>query len=173
MEVNYLEEKSLEFCGEVLSDREHYSELCWLIEKFYAQKLDELKKELISYAWIGEERETAFFFCLDFLINQVKVEYNSKTAKSLLFEKDGLQKTFLHIFCLNKRIWSEKSFTKLLNKLKEFRKIFPEEEFKEFLIHRDFSNRTFLHLLPNLIHLKWHLIFCIHNLESILYKNFY
>ncbi len=49
---------------------------------------------------------------------------------------------------MNIREWSDKSFTILLNKLKEFRKFVPEEEFKEFLIHRDFSNRTFLHLLP-------------------------
>jgi hypothetical protein len=39
LKENHQKEKTFEFCGKFLSDRENFSELCWLIEKFFAQKI--------------------------------------------------------------------------------------------------------------------------------------
>jgi hypothetical protein len=35
-----------------LSDRENFSELCWLIEKFFAQKIQWNKKSIRLSCWI-------------------------------------------------------------------------------------------------------------------------
>jgi hypothetical protein len=122
----------------LLSDRENFSELCWLIEKFFAQNLESTKKALVYFAEVGEENEAAFFLCLDILIIELK------TGKNLLFEQDGGKETFLLKFCEYDYRWSEESVQKLFNKLKELKNFLAEKDFKDFLKLRDDFGRTFL-----------------------------
>jgi hypothetical protein len=137
-------EETFEFCGKLLSDRENFSELCWRIEKLFAQNLEATKKALDYFAEVGEENEAAFFLCLDILIIELK------TGKNLLFEQDEDKETFLHKFCFNDYRWSEESVKKLFNKLKILKKFVPEKDFKDFLLLRDgFFGRTFLQMIES------------------------
>jgi hypothetical protein len=148
LKKNYENMKTIKICGKLLSDRENFSELCWLIEKFFAQNLEATKKALNYLADFGEENEAAFFLCLDILINQLKSGKSSETAKNLLFGQDEEKQTFLHKFCFNEN-WNEKSFQKLFQKLKELKKKIRQNEFKELLMHHDFLHWTFLQYLHN------------------------
>jgi hypothetical protein len=128
----------------LLSDRENFSELCWLIEKFFAQNLEATKKTLDNFAWVGDKNEAAFFLCLDILIIELK------SGKKLLFGQDENKLTFLHKFCRYDYKWSEESVKKLLNKLKKMKNFLPEKDFKDFLKLRDgFYGRTFLQLIES------------------------
>jgi hypothetical protein len=124
-------EETFKFCGKLWNDRENFSELCWLIEKLFAQNLEATKKALDNFAWGGEKNEAAFFLSLDILIIELK------TGKNLLFEQDEDKTTFLHKFCWYDYNWSEESVKKLFNKLKELKKFLPEKIFKDFLKLRD------------------------------------
>ncbi len=70
----------------------------------------------------------------------MKTGKNSEDAKNLLFEKDERNRTFLHRICSNEN-WSEKSFKKFFDKLKELKMIISEKEVKEL----DNDGRNFLH----------------------------
>jgi hypothetical protein len=128
----------------LLSEKEKFSEICWLIEKFFEEKLIERKISLRRFAGIGEENENLFFLLLEILLNRLKTEKDSKIVRNLFFVQDGDNRTFLHCFCGYSNNWSENSFQKLFRKLKEFKKYFPEKEFKEFLIEKNTVNQTFL-----------------------------
>ncbi len=144
LKKNYKNLNTFEFCAELWSDRENSGELCWLIEKFYSEKFYGVLGVLYCIAEIGEVNEAPFFFCLDILINQVKT---GKIGENLLFEQDEDKRTFLHEFCRNEKNWSEDSFRKLFNKLKELKKFVPEDKFEKFLMFCDFFGRTFLYYL--------------------------
>jgi hypothetical protein len=148
LKENYKIEKTFKFYAELWTDRKNFSELCWVTEKFFAQELDGAKRALFYFAEIGRGTETVFFFYLDILINQLKVEKKLKTTKNVLFQKDGLKKTFLHKFCFFENRWNEDSFEKLFSKLKELKKFVSRNEFKEFFMCRVFE-RTFLHWVGN------------------------
>jgi hypothetical protein len=148
----------------LLSDRENFSELCWLIEKFFAQNLEATKKALHDFAKVGEENEAAFFLCLDILIIELE------SGENLLFEQDKDKTTFLHKFFWNDFKWSEESVKKLFNKLKELKKFLPEEDFKDFLMLRDgIFGRTFCNGLKVSRNSKSLLTFCVQNLDLILF----
>jgi hypothetical protein len=154
LKENSQNEKTFEFCGKLLSDRDNFSELCWLIEMFFAQNLNKTKKALLYFAGIGEEKETPLFLFLDILINQVEIRKNLKSNKNLLFENNDNRQTFLHKFCWNEKNWSEQSFKKFFNKLKELKKFIPDKEFKKIFMLRDILCRTFLHWLKKFDKLK-------------------
>jgi hypothetical protein len=148
---NYENEETAKLCLEFLSEKEKLSEFCWLIEKFYQEKLIEEKITLHFSAKVGQENENLFFLLLDILLNQLKIEKESTIAENLFFKQDwDYKRTFLHDFCLYGLNWSEKSFEKLFKRLKEFKKYFPENKFREFLMIGDHSNWTFLFWLMNL-----------------------
>jgi hypothetical protein len=65
-------------------------------------------------------------------------------VRNLFFKRDGNKRTFLHQFCDYSHKWSESSFEKLFGKFKDFKKYFPEKDFKEFLMIGDDTNWTFL-----------------------------
>jgi hypothetical protein len=137
-------EKTFEFCGKLWSDRNNFSELCWLIEKFFTRNLKATKKDLDYFAERGEKNKAAFFLCLDILIIELK------TRKNLLFEQGEDKTTFLHKFCEYDFRWSEESVKKIFNKLKEMKKFLAEKDFKYFLKLPDrFSGRTLLQLIES------------------------
>lgn len=144
---NYQKEEAFELCGNLLSDRENFRELCWLIEKFYMQKVNVIKSALNYFARIGEEKKIAFFFFLDILISQYKDKGKNDLKMDMnLSSEDGGEKTFLHNFCFFDYKWSEHSFRHLFNKLKELKRFVPYNEFREFLLLCD-NFGTFLHCL--------------------------
>jgi hypothetical protein len=111
---NYKSDKVFEFCAKLLSNRNDFNELCWLIEKFYVQKLDSTKecfyygrksrakkKDFYHIARMCEQNETSFLLYLDILINQLKTGKNPKITQKKLFEQNGKNETFLHKFCWN------------------------------------------------------------------------
>ncbi len=145
---NYEKDNTAKLCSKLLSEKEKFNKICWLIEKFFEEKLIEGKISLNNFARIGEEDENLFFLWLEILLNQLKIEKDSKIARSIFFEQDDYKmRTFLHEFCRYSHYWSENSFVKLFQKLKEFKKFFPEKEFKEFLMIGDAGNKTFLAVL--------------------------
>jgi hypothetical protein len=142
---NFENEETAKFCSKLLSEKEKFSEICWLIEKFFEEKLIEGKISLNRFAEIGEENENLFFLSLEILLNRLKTEKDSKIVRNLFFERDGeFRRTFLHQFCRYSENWSENSIERLFKKLKEFKKYFPEKEFKDFLMIGDWTNWTFL-----------------------------
>jgi hypothetical protein len=145
---NYKSEETAKFCSKLLSEKEKFSEICWLIEKLFEEKLIEGKISLSRFAEIGEENENLFFLLLEILLNRLKTEKDSKIVRNLFFERDGLlMGTFLHQFCRPGVNWNESSFEKLFGKFKQFKKYFPEKEFKEFLMIGNEYNWTFLFYL--------------------------
>jgi hypothetical protein len=145
---NYENEETAKLCLKLLSEKEKFSEICWLIEKFFEEKLFEGKISLIRFAAIGEKNENLFFLLLEILLNRLKTEKDSKIVRNLFFEQTGLYKgTFLHQFCWPSNNWSENSFERLFKKLKEFKKYFLEKEFRDFLMIGDWENWTFLFFL--------------------------
>ncbi len=145
---NYKSEETAKFCLKLLSEKEKFSEFCWLIEKLFGEKLIEGKISLSRFARIGEENKNLFFLLLDFLLNRLKTEKDSKIVRNLFFKRDGnLKQTFLHQFCDYSHKWSENSIEKLFKKLKDLKKYFPEKDFKEFFLIGNEYNRTFLVLL--------------------------
>jgi hypothetical protein len=142
---NYKSEETAKFCLKLLSEKEKFSEICWLIEKLFGEKLIEGKINLIRFARTGEKNENLFFLSLEILLNRLKTEKDSKIVKNLFFKQTGDKETFLYQFCRSRfNYWSESSFEKLFGKFKKFRKYFPEKDFKEFLMIGDNTNWTFL-----------------------------
>jgi hypothetical protein len=144
---NYKSEETAKFCLKLLSEKEKFSEICWLIEKFFEEKLIEGKISLIRFAEIGEENENLFFLLLEILLNRLKSEKDSKIVRNLFFKRDRNKRTFLHQFCEHSDNWNKSSFEKLFGKFKKFRKYFPEKDFKEFLMIGNSTNWTFLFFL--------------------------
>jgi hypothetical protein len=142
---NYKSEESAKLCSKLLSEKEKFNEICWLIEKLFGEELIEGKLSLSRFARIGEENENLFFLLLEILLNRLKTKKDSKIVRNLFFKRDGDDKqTFLHQFCRPSVNWNESSFEKLFGKFKKFRKYFPEKDFKELLMIGDHINRTFL-----------------------------
>jgi hypothetical protein len=132
---NFENGETAKFCSKLLSEKEKFTEFCWLIEKFFEEKLIEGKLSLNRFARIGEENENLFFLLLEILLNRLKTGKDSKIVRNLFFKRDGENNpTFLHQFCDYHSNWSENSIEKLFKKLKEFKKYFPEKEFKDFLM---------------------------------------
>jgi hypothetical protein len=141
---NYESEETAKFCSKLLSEKEKFSEICWLIEKFFEEKLMDGKISLIRFAPIGEKSGNLFFLSFEILLSRLKTEKDSKIVRNLFFERDGLTRTFLNQFCRHSVNWSESSFEKLFGKFKKFKKYFPEKDFKEFFLIGNSANWTFL-----------------------------
>jgi hypothetical protein len=170
---NFKNEKTAKFCSKLLSEKEKFSEICWLIEKIFEEKLIEGKISLNRFAEIWEKNENLFFLLLEILLNRLKTEKDSKIVRDLFFKQAGRYNlTFLHQFCYYSRNWSESSCEKLFAKLKEFKKYFPEKEFKDFLMIRDDLNRTFLFFLDKFKFFEIAFNFLISEYESDFVQDF-
>jgi hypothetical protein len=143
---NYKSQLNLKLFLKMLKDRSKYRDFCWLIEKFYEEKLSENKLNLHEIAQDGEKNNHLLFLLLEILLNRLKVDPN--TYHSLLVQNDKSQ-TFLQTFCGSDFLWRKESYTKLFEKIKEFKSLFPEDEFKKFISNQDISGWNFLSFIRN------------------------